>query len=63
MAFKYPTTVDGHYTLAKKGKYWYFVPTDKHRPALPSGPYFTSDEALEHAQFFENDYHRHKVKP
>ena len=62
MGFKYATTVEGHYTLAKGGKSWYFVPTDKKRSAAPVGPYKTSDLALEAAQHFENDYHKHKVK-
>lgn len=62
MPFKYACTVDGHYTLATKGKKWFYVSTDKHRIMQPVGPFTADHAALEAAQLLENDYHKHKVK-
>jgi len=50
------TTVEGHYTIDKKGKFWYYTSINK--PSMPVGPFFSADEALDAAQHLENDYHK-----
>lgn len=53
-------TTDGHYEVRKKGKWWYYYPADKTKPQMETGPHFSVADALEAAQHFENEYHRHK---
>lgn len=60
---KYGVTSEGHYTVARKGKKWFYVSADPNHFITPVGPYKSEAEALEHAQQFENDYRRPRKKP
>lgn len=62
MAFRYGVTSDGHYTVARKGKKFYYVSADPNHFIEPVGPFKTEDEALDAAQHLENDYRYPKKK-
>ena len=55
-------TAEKHYQVIRKGKKFYFEPTDKDRWVANVGSFNTAEEALEAAQHFENEYHKHKKK-
>ena len=63
VSMRYPCTTGGHFTLAKRGSDWYYVPTDRDHPAKPVGPFEDQDEALEAAQHLENEYFRTSKPP
>jgi hypothetical protein len=60
---RYAVTSEGHYTVARKGKKWFFVSADPNHFIEPVGPFTSEALALEAAQHLENDYRRPRKKP